>query len=1182
MSRPTCSVRLLPALLLASGLALPAPAARAPVPACEGGSFAVEMPEEALVPGSAIAPPDAIVVGGGGSVAIASGCPEVAGKLRGSRKGTRLSAKWTKKKGLCAGLEKKASLKARFDPSCETISGTFRTKGVKREFLARRGTLEIGAGNAEIVAAQLARAAARAAADVIAALPPAPAGAPGAQPLPPTEIQGALGRASATGLRIGSPKPPRYELSLVLDGYAADAGEAQLTGALEYNFIVVEEQGEERQYGLLRGSVTLAGSFAGAADVHASVKASASVAASVTAASGTFLTGEGEPPPFLSWVTTVAGGNGEGFEDGGPRQARFSEPTGVAVDDDGHVYVADSGNGAIREIAPDGTVSTLVEGMKRPWDLGIDADGNLVASDRLSSPKPGDAPLLRVLLKGPSRGATEPIVGGDELLCNTIFGTCDGRSPMAGLPYGGGIDVGAVTIVAQWELPVSLRAVLPDGFVTTIATGSPSTADPQVLTQPDDVAVGRLGEIYFTSNTHEVRVRRPDGSYDTLAGQRNVSGDDDGPGPVATLSSPRGIVYDGLRTLYVAEWSGWVVRQVDAVTGETRLVAGCRPPICEGARSGLADGEGELARFDSPENLVLDRYGDLWVGDGDNHAIRLIRIIADPDRTPEIVDFTPHAVQQGETARVVVRGRNLATTASASLGAGVRVTLLEASHREAVLSVAVAAGAEVGERTLNVATAYGAATAGPGLGFSVLPDDRGGATVETMAGTGSLVAAAQDVLPGPLTAFALPTGLFAESGDRLLVADPYAQQIRLVATPLGIVAEIVDLITASALGADVNALDAVLGGLGSLGSALETLGIRQAWTDNAQDAIRDAAEQAVAAVCEGEDCEWMSMPWAGVPFTPGEKGGFRMGATFRLPADVYRANASTYYVADTGNDRLRIVGYDPEEQESAVNEVFSLDRFNDFPFSVATGPAGYLVPYASLPEGPLLGRVDVEMDDLLNQWAGDRRDPRCEQREGSPWPPIGIPIGMAGDDDALWVADPYCKTVWRVEDTSGVAHVRDVRSEAHVEAAPKCADGPVAFATFGAPVDVAVLDGVVWVADAGCHSIRTIRARGADPAAVAAGLSGFLESNAARIGEETAAKLQDKLDALDTDFLEQNRWWVTTVAGSTDGVAGFADGPAAEARFRYPTGIAAESFDGGTRVFVADTGNRRLRMIFVP
>ena len=1066
------------------------------------------------------------------------------------------------------------------------LAGTFKSRGAKLAFTARRGDPEVGAGNAAAFANQLERALAKAIADLVAALPTPSAtsrrgvlagSGPGAERFEAIALAGAEGGAVARGLRFASHGPTRYELSLELDDYLGVAGEVVLSGTVEYNFVVVGDPGAPRQHGLLRGHLTLAGPFGGDVEVHGSVRDGVPDAFVVTTASGTHLVGEGEPLPFLTWVSTVAGGSGPGFEDGPAAQARFDTPTGIAVDDDeGRIYVADSENGAIREIAPDGSVSTLASGFYRPYDLGLDADGDLVVSDRLYSQHPGEAPLARVQLDGVARGAVEPIVGGDDYECGSLLGTCDGRSPLAGIPYAGGIDVGAITLIAQWALPASLRAVLPDGFVTTLADLFFSSHSPV------DLVTGRSGEIYYTGNDHVVRVRRPDGSFEMLAGAPNDAGGDDGPGTTARLSSPHGIVYDGLRTLYIAEWSGWRVRQVDALTGETTSVAGCRRPRCNGPTTGLVDGDGALAEFDSVENLALDRSGDLWVADGGNHAIRLVRILADPDRVPEIVDFTPHTVQQGETARVVVRGRNLTLTSAVDLGAGTDASVVSAGYRELVLEVAVAADAEAGPRSLQLTTPYGTAEAGAGLAFTVLEDARGGATVSTLAGTGTLFGAAQDVVPGPVTAFALPTGLFAESGDRILVADPYAQSIRLVATKVGIVAEIVDLLTSSALGADVNLLDAILGGLGSIGSALDTLGIRQAWTDNAADAIRDLAEEAVDAVCAGADCTWMSMPWAGVPFAPGASGGFRMGARFRLPADIYRANASTYYIADTGNDRLRIVGYDPAAMDDAVNEVFSLDSFNDWPFSVATGPAGFLVAYASLPEGPLLGRVDVEHDELLNQWAGDRGDPRCEQREGSPWPPIGIPIGMAGDDDGLWVADPYCKTVWRVEEQSAVAFVRDVRTDAHVEAAPKCSDGPAAFATFGAPMDVAVVGSTVFVADAGCHSIRTIRARGFDPTATAELLDGFLAQNAARIGEATAAAIRGKLDAVDTDFLDQNRYWVETIAGSTDGVAGFADGPAGEARFRYPTGIAAAEFQGGIRVFVADTGNRRLRMIWLP
>jgi hypothetical protein len=1153
--------------------------ARPRPPACEPGTF-VLTEAVALLPGSPAAP-DTIVVGTDGSVATASGCPGVAGRLKAGRRGSRLAAKWTRKLGFCTGLARKATLAARFDGDCDVLSGRFKTKGAKRTFTARRAGGAIGAGNVAAFAAELRGVLGDVVADVAAALPPA-SGDP-LEAIGPLQLPGAAaGHVRVSGVRYARPEPARYELTLVFAGHAASAGGAVLGGTVQLNVVLVEGGAASAPYGLARGDLVLAGRYGGEVAIRGSLLPDGPGGVRATTDAGVFADGP-EPPAFLTWVSTVAGGNGAGSDDGGPGEARFAEPTGIAVDAELRAYVADSGNGAVREIAPDGQVATVTSGFGVPYDLGLDADGDLVVSHRLTSPHAGDAPIARVRLGAPVRGAIEPIVGGPDKPCpsNPIFGTCDGRSPLAGMPYGGGLDVGAVTYVAQWELPPAIRAVLPDGYLMTVARGS-FTVDDGVY-QPEDVAAGRSGEIYFTSD-HTVRVRLPDGSYRILSGALHVADDEDGPGAIARLSSPNGIVYDGLGTLYVAESSGWIVRAVDASTGETWTVAGCKgPPTCPaGPRSGLRDGPGEQALFDSPENLALDRFGDLWIADTDNHAIRHVRILADPERTPEIVDVVPRTVQQGDAARVVVTGRNLALAGAAELGPDVSVTMESASQREAVLHVEVAADAEPGARSLRIETPYGSAEAGAGLGFTILPEARGGAAVETLAGIGSIAEAGQDVVPGPLTAFAVPTGLYAESGDRILVADPYLHVIRLVATRTGIVAEIVDLITASTLGMDVNALDAVLGGLGSLGTALESLGIRQAWTDRAQDAIRDAAEAAVDAACAGHDCTWMSMPWAGVPFVPGESGGFRLGAKLRFPTDVTRADASTYYIADTGNTRLRIVGWDPEAQDDAVNEVFMLDEFSEWPFSVASGPGGDLVAYAALPEGTVLGRADALQEIVLSQWAGDRRDPRCEQQMGSPWPPIGIPLGTAGDDDALWVADPYCKTVWRVEESNAVASVRDVRTQNHVEAAPDCADGPVAFATFKAPMDVAVVGDTVWVADAGCHSIRKIEPRGVDPATVHAALTGFLASNAARIGAERAENIQAALDAFDTDFLDANRWFVTTVAGSTDGTAGFADGPAGEARFRYPTGIAAAEHDGGMRIFVADTGNRRLRMISVP
>ena len=58
-------------------------------------------------------------------------------------------------------------------------------------------------------------------------------------------------------------------------------------------------------------------------------------------------------------VATLAGSFSSGFADGLGTAAAFSNPGGIAVDAAGFVYVADSGNNAVRKISPAGAVRAL-------------------------------------------------------------------------------------------------------------------------------------------------------------------------------------------------------------------------------------------------------------------------------------------------------------------------------------------------------------------------------------------------------------------------------------------------------------------------------------------------------------------------------------------------------------------------------------------------------------------------------------------------------------------------------------------------------------------------------------------------------------------------------------------------------------------------------------------------------
>jgi DNA-binding beta-propeller fold protein YncE len=62
---------------------------------------------------------------------------------------------------------------------------------------------------------------------------------------------------------------------------------------------------------------------------------------------------------FDGKVSTLAGSPQHGFIDGAGAAARFNAPTGVACDEAGNVYVADSQNNAVRKVTPNGIVTTV-------------------------------------------------------------------------------------------------------------------------------------------------------------------------------------------------------------------------------------------------------------------------------------------------------------------------------------------------------------------------------------------------------------------------------------------------------------------------------------------------------------------------------------------------------------------------------------------------------------------------------------------------------------------------------------------------------------------------------------------------------------------------------------------------------------------------------------------------------
>jgi sugar lactone lactonase YvrE len=176
-------------------------------------------------------------------------------------------------------------------------------------------------------------------------------------------------------------------------------------------------------------------------------------------------------------VTTVAG-TGNGYRDGPGTEAMFAGPCGVAVDGEGNIIVADHGNHRVRKIAPDGTVTTVAgsrnvgykdgPGTEATFDgpcgVAVDGEGNIIVADRGNH---------RVRQIAPDGWVTTIAGGGEEGVEDgsgedgTDDDGPDTAATFAG-PCGVAVDGEGSVIVAD-RRNHCVRKVAPDGTVTTVA-----------------------------------------------------------------------------------------------------------------------------------------------------------------------------------------------------------------------------------------------------------------------------------------------------------------------------------------------------------------------------------------------------------------------------------------------------------------------------------------------------------------------------------------------------------------------------------------------------------------------------------------------------------------------------------------------------------------------------------------
>ena len=308
----------------------------------------------------------------------------------------------------------------------------------------------------------------------------------------------------------------------------------------------------------------------------------------------------------LPCVSTLAGDGVHGDDDGAATSASFRNPTDVAIDAAGQVYVADSDNHRIRAIAA-GQVSThagsnagnldgtlAAARFNKPLGVWIDGQARLLVADRGNN-------LIRLV----SGGTVSTLQSGTDLV-----------GPGGGWTLGSGEILVADTFHHRiGKMPAGGGAVSTMAGVTNKAGHQDGAASSALFFYPMSLVVDSKGTIYVVDTfTHTVR-SISGGTVATVAGTPSQEGFADGPASSAKFRFPRGIAIDAQDTLFVSDTQNHRVRMIKG--GQVTTLAGS-------GKQGFKDGLAAAAELDWPWGLEVDGSGKVYIADSGNDRVRII------------------------------------------------------------------------------------------------------------------------------------------------------------------------------------------------------------------------------------------------------------------------------------------------------------------------------------------------------------------------------------------------------------------------------------------------------------------------------------------------------------------------------------------------------------------------------
>jgi len=638
-------------------------------------------------------------------------------------------------------------------------------------------------------------------------------------------------------------------------------------------------------------------------------------------------------------LTVVAGNGTVGYSgDGGPAtSAALNHPEGVFVDAAGNIFIADTDNSVIREVAASNGNITTVAGngtggysgdggpatsaqLDDPYGVFVDGTGNIFIAD-------SDNCVIRKVSGGnisTYAGNTSCSYGGDGGLAT---------SAQLDIPQGVFADGSGNVFIADTDNSVVREVTITNGNIQTVAgvfydyestgtcnySGDGGLATAAYLCLPAGVFVDGTGNIFIADTDNLVirEVLAASGNIETVAGDNALGTGYSGDGGAATsaqLNYPNDIFVDSSGDIFIADTDNFVIREVVASTGDIQTNIG-NNTLAYSGDLGLAV-NAELA---SPGGVAIDSSGDIFIADSANSVVREV-VAATGDIQTVAGNGTAGYSGDGGAAT----SAELDSPQGVFLDGSGNIFIADTNNsviREVSAStgdIATVAGNGTAGYTGDGGAATGAELSGP---FGVFVDssenifiaDTGNSVIREVAASSGIIntiAGSATSCQAPASACGdggiatsaqlnFPAGVFVDVAGNIFIADTFDFRIREVTASTGLIA------TVAGTGGRGYAGD----GGAATGAVLDTpYGL---FVDSSEDIF--IADTENAAIREVVAATGFIQTVAGIPASPtgtaspgfSGDGGPSTSAQLNSPSGLFGDSAGDLFIADTDNSRIR-------------------------------------------------------------------------------------------------------------------------------------------------------------------------------------------------------------------------------------------------------------------------------------